>query len=327
MAARTAVPPSSSWLRAISLSEVRKVARFAKKTGVMYLACILLYLPLNALTPAVCPDLSAAAVRGNVLPPLVLSAVMLGLIIAQALSRTWAGLGIAAAPYLAGLLGDSYWGLMKDLPGISIALRLLYLALWATRAAGLSFAPIFLMLGAAMPKRPGAPAPLQLPPGWSHLLGPHALRGPAPAPRRLAKARQHVRFSASCHVLSVHAAARAGQDCSGLVCGLSMLVYALHPWVIVLVRGAARPLGLWGADGGKQPGHYLAVCAGTAAASAVLLDSLAARSVPRSLYDKARAWVEVDAAASQAERRAAADLPSGCELMPVLKCRHTVTVW
>ena len=60
-------------------------------------------------------------------------------------------------------------------------------------------------------------------------------------------------------------------EAPGWLSPFSMLVYVLHPWVIVLMRGAARQLGLWGLLVENSLGHYLAVCAGSAAAAAVLL--------------------------------------------------------
>ena len=107
---------------------------------------------------------------------------------------------------------------------------------------------------------------------------------------------------------------------AGWMAPFSLLVYILHPWVIVLVRGAARVAGLWGPLVENSVGHYLAVCLGTAAAAAVIL--LVWRRIrPVRPDDRGRAWVEVDSAALRhnAENLRAL-LPVGCELMPVLKC-------
>ena len=120
VAARTAVPFFFMVTGYFVVGSPERLRASLKKTGVMYLACILLYLPLNAYSGSM-PDLRQLLFEGTFYHLWYFPAVMLGLIIAQALSRTRAGLGIAAALYLAGLLGDSYWGLIKDLPGISIA--------------------------------------------------------------------------------------------------------------------------------------------------------------------------------------------------------------
>lgn len=45
----------------------------------------------------------------------------------------------------------------------------------------------------------------------------------------------------------------------------SLLVYILHPVVIIAVRGASRFLGLWDVLVENSLGHYMAVCIGSAA--------------------------------------------------------------
>ena len=62
----------------------------------------------------------------------------------------------------------------------------------------------------------------------------------------------------------------------------SLLVYILHPAVIIAVRGAAMVLGLWDILVENSLGHYAAVCLGSAAASAVIL-LVWARIGPRSV--------------------------------------------
>jgi serine/alanine racemase len=49
---------------------------------------------------------------------------------------------------------------------------------------------------------------------------------------------------------------------------LSSLIYVLHPWCIVLVRGGAEVLGLEGPLVENSMGHFLAVLASSAAAKA-----------------------------------------------------------
>lgn len=317
VAARTAVPFFFMVTGYFVVGSPERLRASLKKTGVMYLACILLYLPLNAYSGSM-PDLRQLLFEGTFYHLWYFPAVMLGLIIAQALSRTRAGLGIAAALYLAGLLGDSYWGLIKDLPGISIAYGYIFGLMGYTRS-GLFFAPIFLMLGAAMRKarRPGAAA------ASAGLVISLALMLCEALLLRHAGWQRHDSMYVFLPLVMYFLFTLLlvpGRTAPGWCADFSMLVYALHPWVIVLVRGAARPLGLWELMVENSLGHYLAVCAGTAAASALIL-ILWQRIRPRAPYDKARAWVEVDAAAlRQNAAQLRTVLPSGCELMPVLKC-------
>lgn len=107
---------------------------------------------------------------------------------------------------------------------------------------------------------------------------------------------------------------------AGWMAPFSLLVYILHPWVIVLVRGAARAAGLWGPLVENSVGHYLAVCLGTAAATAAIL-LFWRRIRPVRPDDRGRAWVEVDSKALRQNAESLRSiLPGGCELMAVLKC-------
>ena len=63
---------------------------------------------------------------------------------------------------------------------------------------------------------------------------------------------------------------------------LSSLIYVLHPWCIVLVRGGAEVLGLEGPLVENSMGHFLAVLASSAAASWVLWLAWSRRPLKRS---------------------------------------------
>ena len=99
----------------------------------------------------------------------------------------------------------------------------------------------------------------------------------------------------------------------------SLLVYILHPAVIIVVRGAARVLGLWGIFVENSLGHYIAVCLGSAAASAVIL-WVWGRIRPQKVSDTSRAWVEIDSGALLANaRNLEGFMPESTHLMAVLK--------
>ena len=63
---------------------------------------------------------------------------------------------------------------------------------------------------------------------------------------------------------------------------LSSLIYVLHPWCIVLVRGGAEVLGLEGPLVENSMGHFLAVLASSAAASWALWLAWSRRPLKRS---------------------------------------------
>lgn len=321
--ARAAVPFFFMVTGYFVIGKPEKTRKFLKKTGVIYLASILLYLPLNlyagnfaGLTPGAA--LTQLLFEGTFYHLWYLPAALLGVLVASLLARSRVGLGIAGALYLLGLLGDSYWGLVSGVPVVSDAYNVVFSVAGYTRN-GLFFAPLFLLLGAAMrsTKLPGKGASAAgLAAAFALMLAEAFLL------RRLGWQRHdsmYVFLPAVMYFLFARLLIPRGRGV-GWLAPFSLLVYILHPWVIVLVRGAARVAGLWGPLVENSVGHYLAVCLGTAAAAAVIL--LVWRRIrPVRPDDRGRAWVEVDSGALRQNAESLHSiLPGGCELMAVLKC-------
>lgn len=321
--ARVAVPFFFMVTGYFVIGKPEKTRKFLKKTGIIYLASILLYLPLNlyagnfkGLTPGAA--LTQLLFEGTFYHLWYLPAALLGVLAASLLARSRAGLGIAGALYLLGLLGDSYWGLVSGVPVVSDAYNVVFSVAGYTRN-GLFFAPLFLLLGAAMrgDKLPGrGVSAAGLAAAFALMLAEAFLL------RRLGWQRHdsmYVFLPAVMYFLFAMLLIPRGRG-AGWLAPFSLLVYILHPWVIVLVRGAARVAGLWGPLVENSVGHYLAVCLGTAAAAAVIL--LVWRRIrPVRPDDQGRAWVEVDSGALRQNAESLHSiLPGGCELMAVLKC-------
>ena len=96
---------------------------------------------------------------------------------------------------------------------------------------------------------------------------------------------------------------------------VSLLIYLLHPWTIVLIRGAAKLLHLEQWLIVNSLGHFLAVMLCTAAGAALLC---AIR--PQRLPQNGRAWRELDLDALRHNARVLqAQLAPGCKLMAVVK--------
>ena len=176
--------------------------------------------------------------------------MILGVLVARGLLRLGSRTALTAAGllYLVGLGGDSYYGLTCQLP----ALEALYgeiFQIFAYTRNGLFFTPLFLLLGAAGVR-------------WS------------------------VRTSAAglCAAIAAMTAEGLGlnrgerRSCRKL----SSLIYVLHPWCIVLVRGGAEVLGLEGPLVENSMGHFLAVLASSAAASWALWLAWSRRPLKRS---------------------------------------------
>lgn len=323
--ARVAVPFFFMVTGYFVLSKGTGVRRFLKKTAIIYAASAALYLPINVYAGhlqgwGLLDLVQQVFFEGTFYHLWYLPAALLGAWLTSLLMRrTSRGVcaAIVTALYVLGLLGDSYWGLIEGVPGVSSAYTALFALMGYTRN-GLFFAPMFMFLGAEM---------------------------------RMAK-RRSVGFEAAGLVLSfalmlaeaLNARAQGWQRHDSMYVLLpfvmyflfallsrvkgsvrlplgnfSLLVYVLHPAVIIVVRGAARFLGLWDILVENSLGHYVAVCIGSAAAAAVIL-WVWERIRRRDVSPTSRAWVEVDSATLlDNARRLEEFMPESTHLMAVLK--------
>ncbi len=133
----------------------RKLLSFLKKTGMIYAAAIVLYLPLNLYNgyfrqPYLLPNILKDLVFDGTLYHLwYLPASMLGMLIAWLFVQKLdypKGLAAAGFLYLIGLFGDSYYGIAAQLPVLKHGYDLLFELFDYTRN-GIFFAPVFLILG------------------------------------------------------------------------------------------------------------------------------------------------------------------------------------
>lgn len=132
----------------------KKALKFLKKTCLLYLAAMVLYLPVNVYT-GYFKELKAGTVLkdifldGTFYHLWYLPAVMLGILICLFLIRIMqekAAFVITVILYLAGLLGDSYYGLTRQFSFLGKAYDGILQVFSYTRN-GIFFAPVFLMLG------------------------------------------------------------------------------------------------------------------------------------------------------------------------------------
>ncbi len=302
------------------------VRRSLKKLLIIYAASAALYLPVNVYAGHLqewdlLELIKQVFFEGSFYHLWYLPAAILGLALTAILMRRLSRGACAAAVlalYALGLLGDSYWGLIENIPGVSAAYRAVFALAGYTRN-GLFFAPVFFYLGAQMRVKKPRPAGIEA----AGLAVCFALvLAEALGLRALGWQRHdsmYVLLPAVMYFLFA-LLMRARGSVSLPLGSFSLLVYILHPAVILIVRAAARVLGLWDIFVVNSLGHYIAVCAGSAAASAVLL-WLWSLIRPRRVSDTARAWVEVDldALRNNAEKLEAF-APGGCSLMAVLKC-------
>ena len=265
----------------------RTVRAFWKKTAVLYGVCVLLYLPLNLYAGQLDGDFFRRLVTDGTFYHLwYFPGLLLGVPIAWRLRRLGLRLALPLAGllYLVGLGGDSYYGLIAQVPALEAAYSAIFQVFSYTRN-GLFYVPLFLLLGTAG-RRFSRRATLA-----GFLLSLAAMSGEALWLHSLGVQRHDSMYLflplAMLFLFSALLGADRGEDrwCRRL----STLVYVLHPWCIVLVRFGAELLGAERLLVANSLGHFCAVLALSFALSAAVL-ALA----PRRLPPTARAWREVD---------------------------------
>ena len=289
--------------------------RFLKKTGLLSLLSILLYLPLNIYAHQIgsIPDvLRALCFDGTFYHLWYFPAVLLGVLICLLLLRGGRRFAFAAAAllYLIGLGGDSYYGLFASFPAGRAFYNALFHVFSYTRN-GLFFAPLFLLLGGLAKKRSA---------GFSFALFLFSLCGMS-AEVFLLRANGLPRHDSMTLLLPVCAfflftfllSVNAGQD--RMARRFSAAFFVVHPWCIVLVRGLAKGTGTSSLFVENSLGHFAAV---------VVLTSVASFTWAALRPDKPRqddrAWREIDTSALRANARLLAKLAGPkCRLMAVLK--------
>ena len=323
--ARVAVPFFFMVTGYFVLSKGTGVRRFLKKTAIIYAASAALYLPINVYAGhlqgwGLLDLVQQVFFEGTFYHLWYLPAALLGAWLTSLLMRmTSRGVcaAIVTALYVLGLLGDSYWGLIEGVPGVSSAYNALFALMGYTRN-GLFFAPMFMFLGAEMrmAKRRGVgfeAAGLVL--SFALMLA-EALNARAQGWQRHDS--MYVLLPFVMYFLFALLSRVKGSVRLPLG-SFSLLVYVLHPAVIIVVRGAARFLGLWDVLVENSLGHYVAVCIGSAAAAAVIL-WVWERIRRRDVSPTSRAWVEVDSATLlDNARRLEEFMPESTHLMAVLK--------
>ncbi|WP_302495807.1 acyltransferase family protein [uncultured Oscillibacter sp.] len=259
----------------------RRTGVFLKKTCLLYGAAVLLYLPLNWYNGGYGPAewVKKLLLDGTFYHLWYFPGVILGVLVARGLLRLGPRTALTAAGllYLVGLGGDSYYGLTCQLP----ALEALYgeiFQIFAYTRNGLFFTPLFLLLGAAGVR-------------WSVRTSAAGLCAAfaAMTAEGLWLHGLQVQRHDSMYMLLPLVMVCLFSLLLGLNRGerrscrkLSSLIYVLHPWCIVLVRGGAEVLGLEGPLVENSMGHFLAVLASSAAASWALWLAWSRRPLKRS---------------------------------------------
>lgn len=289
--------------------------KFLNKTALVYALAVVLYLPLNWYNGGFASPLQwlqKLLLDGTLYHLWYFPAVLLGVVIARNLARlpAPAALFLAGLLYLVGVGGDSYYGFTAAVPALKTMYDGIFLVFSYARN-GLFFAPLFLLLGAAglrWSRRASAAGfalsllGMSLEAFWLRVLD---------WPRH--DSMYLLLPLCMAFLFSLLLEENRGEDKRAR--RVSLLIYLLHPWSIVLVRGGAEAAGLEGIFVQNSLGHFCAVLALTVG-MALILDGLRPiRPDPRG-----RAWAEVDLEAlARNTRTLESTLAPECRLMAVVK--------
>ncbi len=287
-------------------ADSRRLRTFLKKTFLLYLSAVLLYLPVNFYAghfqdAGIWDILRMLLFDGTFYHLWYLPAVMLGTSLVFLLGKKLpfhAVFGICVFLYLLGLLGDSYYGFVASMPALKSLYDALFVVFSYTRN-GIFYAPVFLVMGAALsPKAFNCVSCGRLSKWKSSKL-------------QYAKRQFAVGFFACLSAMTAEGlllhhfdiqrhdsmylalppcmyflfrwilAANCDNDTPLLPSAkslritkalrtISACIYLLHPLFIILVRGFAKVLGIESVLIDNSILHYIAVCLSTCAAALCL---------------------------------------------------------
>ena len=247
-------------------------------------------------------------------------ACLLGLLLVCLLRRflpvrgVWA---VAAALYLIGLFGDSYYGLAAGVPAIAGAYDLGF-SLFSYTRNGLFLAPLFLWMGAGLGQM--RPPKKALPNAAGLLVCLLLMTAERFVLRHFAVQRHDSMYLLlpACVFFLYRLLLLWPVRPPKSLRPAAMWVYILHPAVIVAVRGSAKLTGQTGLLVENRLVHYLLVCLLSVAAAGLL--TLCIERLRHKPDPTGRAWIEIDLGALRDNVQALrALLPKECRLMPAVK--------
>ncbi len=314
------------------------VWRYVKKMLLLYGLAVLIYLPAGLYAGQyqnlhITDALRMLVFDGTFYHLWYFPACITGVLLVYGMSRFMNERQAAAAAailYVIGLFGDSYYGLAERLP----AARDIYGAIFRISSYtrnGIFLAPVFLILGAAAGNRQEAYADKHTSFLKAALcISFAAMTAEAFTLRHFQLQRHDSMYAALLPVMfflyeNLLACSRKHPG-SGTPDGkleqafrtMSLWIYMIHPAVIILVRGAAKYLGLTALFVDNSLVHYAAVWICSAAAAAVI--SFMVNRHKTKPFCRGRAWMELDHKALQQNvDTLRSRLPESCRLMPAVK--------
>lgn len=303
------------------------IHRYVSKIGMLYVIAILLYVPVNLYAGYFTYDFSMYSLLKDIIfdgtmyhlwyfPALIIG-VYLAYFLYSRVPFSYV-LGIAGMLYILGLLGDSYYGFTEQ----NEWLRAFYTQMFAlfdyTRNV-FFFAPIYLILGAWIAKRPSAPKSRNVvafcfATSFVLMLVEGMILNDSKLPRHDS---MYVFLVPTVYFLFQLLLLQKGRG-GPYIRQLTTWIYILHPLCIVAVRGIGKATGSSSVLVSNSFIHFVAVTLLSVLVAHVIVRFLS-RKKPKQAA-KQRAWAEINMAHLKHNHlELKRVLPLACQLMAVVK--------
>lgn len=301
-----------------------RLFQYIRKTALVYGLAVMIYVPVGIYAGHYKGLNIISAIRMIVFDgtfyhlwyfPACITGVLLVYLMSRCMGRKGM-MAIAAALYAVGLFGDSYYGLIKDVPVLSVMYEFMFQLFSYTRN-GFFFAPVFLILGALtgrknhVGKKPGQIFGLTV----SFL----AMTAEAFTLHYFKLQRHDSMYLALIPVMIFLYRLLLSWDKkpSRILRNIAMWMYILHPAVIVAVRGGARVIHMTALFVDNSLVHYFTVTFLSGLWASAISCFISGR---RKINPTGRAWIEIDRAALRSNAAfLRSKLPKRCRLMPAVK--------
>lgn len=332
--ARVAVPfffmTSGFFLISRYTCNTEKLKVFVKSTLQIYGIAILIYIPINIyngyfsgnnLLPNILKDI---IFDGTLYHLWYLPAAALGGSIAWYLVKKvdyTRAIIIAFGLYLIGLFGDSYYGIAETIPGIYSFYDLIFQVTDYTRN-GIFYAPIFFVLGGYIAEHPKKLSSFQSVGGFAVSLG--LMHGEALTLHYydLQRHDSMYLFLLPCMFFLFHALLHCKGNRFRLLRTSALIIYIMHPMVIVGVRLIAKILHMQNLLVNNSLIHFFVVSLASAAIgiTAAEIWNRCDLGKRKRIPDTDRAWIEIDLNNLEHNaRELQRAMPPKCSLMAVVK--------
>ncbi|QHQ62388.1 serine racemase VanT catalytic subunit [Anaerocolumna sedimenticola] len=303
------------------------LTKFLKKTADLYGIAMLIYIPVNLYSGYFKQNnmflklLKDILFNGTMYHLWYLPAVITGVLFVYLLLKINKGtvfLLISIILYLAGLLGDSYYGLTESIPILKNCYDFLFQLFDYTRN-GIFYAPVFLVMGAFIAR---SVKPLSLRKCIAGFIASSVLlfiEGLLLHAHNMQRHDSMYLFLIPSMYFLFQLLLHFKGNYYRSFRTFSMIIYIIHPFAIILVRGLAKVLGLEDFLIYNSLIHYLAVCLLSLVFGYFYVYAI--RHIKQGKPDiKGRAWIEINLNHLRHNvKEFQSILPKNCTLMAVVK--------